>query len=128
MTNEISKYKCFINISDNSKAWIDIVEEEEKKFDAQVGSPYRTKETNITDWKPPFPIKERQFFAWVTCAETEGILYIRPENYQVVYKDLERNIKEFFDSNKQLNRENHKWQPGQLCTIASGGFWYRGNI
>lgn len=108
--------------------WIDLVEEEEeeKKVTSTNGSPYHTREAKITDWIPPFPIQDRTFYAWVTCAETAGILYIRKESLQQVYKDLEINIKQFFDNNKQLNRENHDWQPGQLCTIEQNGFWYRG--
>lgn len=95
----------------------------------QNESPYHTKEAEIKDWTSPFPIKNREFCAWVTCAETEGILYIREEELQKVYKDLEKNIKEFFDTNTtELDRSEHNWQPGQLCTIALNDFWYRGNF
>lgn len=118
--------------TDNSKLWIDLVEEEEQeekqKSTSENDSLYYTREAEISDWKAPFPIKAREFNAWVTCAETEGILYIREEYLQVVYKDLESNIKDFFVNNKQLNGEKHDWQPGQLCSIQSNGFWYRGNF
>lgn len=117
----------FNMISEKSKTWIDMLEEEEEKnANTQNDSPYHTREAEIVDWKPPFPIKDREFYAWVTCAETEGILYIRAENLQEVYRDLEKNIKEYFDNNKELNKVNYNWQPGQLCSIESKGFWYRG--
>lgn len=90
-------------------------------------SPYHTKEADILDWSPPFRIKEREFSASITCAETEGVLYIMAENLIPVYQDLEKNIKEFFENNEHLSRKNHNWQPGQLCTISSNGLWYRGN-
>lgn len=48
-----------------------------KKNKNDNDSPYRTQAAEITDWIPAFPIEEREFKAWITCAETGGIIYLR---------------------------------------------------
>lgn len=107
--------------------WNEIIEEEQNQSDSKQDSPYHTRETEITDWKPAFPIKKHEFNAWITCAETEGILYLRDEDLQAVYKNMEVNLKQYFDS-QMPSLENNNWQPGQICTISYKDYWYRGKI
>lgn len=107
--------------------WSQIVEEEQNSTDSKQDSPYHTRETEITDWAPAFTFKKREFNAWITCANTEGILYLREEDLQSVYKNMELNLKQYFDS-QPTRVENNKWQPGQICTISYNDYWYRGKI
>ncbi|XP_060527400.1 RING finger protein 17 [Cylas formicarius] len=91
-------------------------------------SPYRTFEISIDDWKPPFRLSKREFRAKVTCVETGGHLYLHEEAIDEVYRKMEANIKEYFDSNPPLCAD-HNWEPGHLCTIRyNDGKWYRGRI
>ncbi|XP_074033525.1 RING finger protein 17 isoform X2 [Leptinotarsa decemlineata] len=114
--------------SATSTNWIDMIEKAEKMQQPQkLDSPYRTREAEINDWKPAFPIDKREFYAWITCAENEGYLYLRDESLQSVYQEMESNIKEYFENQPPI-QEKHDWQPGQLCTISYKGLWYRGKV
>ncbi|XP_066147479.1 RING finger protein 17 [Euwallacea fornicatus] len=91
-------------------------------------SPYRKRIVSISDWLPAFRLSESKFDARVLCVETGGYLYLRQKELDCVYYQMEANIKKFFES-EPPDLPNHKWQPGQLCTIKySDGNWYRGKI
>ncbi|KAJ8965400.1 hypothetical protein NQ314_004152 [Rhamnusium bicolor] len=53
---------------------------------------------------------------------------MRDEDLQPVYKDLEANLKQYFDENKPSHKKKTQWCPGQICTISHNGYWYRGKI
>ncbi|CAH1987754.1 unnamed protein product [Acanthoscelides obtectus] len=109
--------------------WYDLVEEEERQASSQNDSPYDTKEADIEDWIPPFPIDKEEFHAIIITAENEGYLYLREESLHKVYLEMENNIKEFFANKTPGEKEDHKWEVGQLCTIASDdGKFYRGKV
>ncbi|XP_018575027.1 RING finger protein 17 isoform X2 [Anoplophora glabripennis] len=115
------------NTIGSSTDWNQLVEEEQNSPDSKQDSPYHTRETEITDWKPAFSIKKHEFNAYVLCADTEGILYLREENLQPVYENMEQNLKQYFDS-QPLRAESNNWQPSQICTISDNDYWYRGKI
>ncbi|KAJ8921526.1 hypothetical protein NQ315_003144, partial [Exocentrus adspersus] len=111
-----------------STDWIALIEEEENSAsNSKHDSPYHTREAEITDWKPPFPIKKYEFKAFITCADIGGILYLRDEDLQPVYQDMENNLKQYFDS-QSPSLDRPVWQPGQICTISYKDYWYRGKI
>ncbi|XP_056637361.1 uncharacterized protein LOC130445637 [Diorhabda sublineata] len=111
--------KSFKSLTD----WNELMEEEEKlkKCENDV------EEEEIEDWIEPFSIKETEFYAWITCAETGGILYLREEKLQNVYKEMEQNIKEYFDK-EPPSPPDDDWQPGHLCTINYNDLYYRGKV
>ncbi|XP_066261976.1 RING finger protein 17 [Euwallacea similis] len=91
-------------------------------------TPYRKRIVSISDWLPAFRLSESKFDARVLCVESGGYLYLRQKELDCVYYQMEANIKKFFES-EPPDLPNHKWQPGQLCTIKySDGNWYRGKI
>ncbi|VEN52474.1 unnamed protein product [Callosobruchus maculatus] len=109
--------------------WYDLVEEEEKKIGSQNDSPYHTKEADIEDWKPPFPIDKEEFYAIIITAENEGYIYLREETLHKVYLEMEGNINEYFADKTPTEKEKHQWEVGQLCTVAGeDGKFYRGKV
>ncbi|XP_050294112.1 uncharacterized protein LOC126734498 isoform X2 [Anthonomus grandis grandis] len=119
--------------------WIAIIEKELAEggdtLSKEIGneenpedSPYHKREVAIDDWLPPFRLSNGEFRARVTCVETGGHLYLHEEILDNVYYKMEKNIKEYFDNNPP-SVTDHKWEPGQLCTIKfTDGNWYRGRI
>lgn len=115
------------NTASTSSDWNELIEEEQNLSESKQDSPYHTRDTEITDWKPAFPIEKCEFNAWITCAEPDGILYLRDEHLQSVYKEMELNMKQYFD-NQTHSAEKKVWRPGQICTISYKDYWYRGKI
>ncbi|CAH1119195.1 unnamed protein product [Phaedon cochleariae] len=103
--------------------------DKESEGKEEESSPYRTySEAEIEDWIPAFAITKVEFNARVTCAETEGILYLRDEELQSVYEVMENNIKGYFDKLPKRSHIDHNWEPGQLCTISFNDYFYRGKV
>lgn len=82
------------NIKAEPTDWNALVEEEEKRLH-EIQSSIQVETT--TEWLPPLRPKEKEFFAWVTCAETEGILFYRQDCMHEVQHYLFICNKRFFN-------------------------------
>uniref|UniRef100_A0A6P7GCI8 Uncharacterized protein LOC114340536 isoform X1 n=1 Tax=Diabrotica virgifera virgifera TaxID=50390 RepID=A0A6P7GCI8_DIAVI len=113
-----------------NKAWSDAVEEAEETLKAVKNasdSLETPQEVDMDDWLPAFRIKQKEFYAWVTCADPGGILYLREGKLQSAYKEMETKMKEYFDKTPSASTDND-WDAGDLCTIYYNDMYYRGKI
>ncbi|KAK9889182.1 hypothetical protein WA026_004459 [Henosepilachna vigintioctopunctata] len=79
----------------------------------------------INEWQPN-SIKKKEFYGYITCAENEGFLFVRDEELQPIYKEMEHNMKQHFDSIPKANP--FVLHEHQLVTVWHCDFWYRGVI
>ncbi|XP_072395834.1 RING finger protein 17-like isoform X2 [Diabrotica undecimpunctata] len=113
-----------------NKPWSDAVEEEEETLRAvkhASDSLDAPQEVEMEDWLPAFRIKQKEFYAWVTCVDPGGVLYLREEKLQSAYKEMETKIKEYFDKRPSDSTYND-WDAGDLCTIHYNNMYYRGKV
>lgn len=80
---------------------------------------------DVKHWLSPSKFTRREFFAYVTCAENEGYLYIREEELQKSYEDMQQKITKHFDN---IPFSPFVLREDQMVTVRSEGFWYRGVV
>ncbi|XP_044764905.1 uncharacterized protein LOC123321403 [Coccinella septempunctata] len=85
----------------------------------------KVKSVNIKEWKQPLNFTTKEFFAYITCAENKGYLFIREEKMQKCYEEMEKNMKEYFDT---IPIPSFTMRENQMVTVRSDGNWYRSVI
>lgn len=83
----------------------------------------------IKDWVPALPLTKTVFNAWLLFADETGNVFIRSEELQTPYDELETNMTRECEQRKLTNLEPElKWAPNQLCTIKYNRKYYRGRV
>ncbi|KAL3289718.1 hypothetical protein HHI36_023118 [Cryptolaemus montrouzieri] len=92
----------------------------------KIELPMESNQCTISSWLPPAPITKTKFFGYITCAESEGYLFLRDQTLHAHYKEMEANMKTNFDALPKAER--FEMHPYQMVTIWSNSLWYRGTI